>query len=50
MMKADKNRLNTYKKAFYHMFLDATYPVSREVFLVNPDGFSAIGDLNQGSN
>ena len=50
VMKADKNRLNTYKKAFYHMFLDATYPVSREVFLVNPDGFSAIGDLNQSSN
>ena len=45
VMSADKNRLNTYKKAFYQMFLDAIYPVSREVFLINSKGLWAIGDL-----
>ena len=45
VMQAGKNRLNTYKKAFYQMFLDATYPVSREVFLINSKGLWAIGDL-----
>lgn len=45
IFSADKNRLNIYKKTFYQIFLDAIYPVSGEVFLINSEGLSVIGDL-----
>ena len=45
IFSADKNRLNAYKKTFYQMYLDSIYPVSREVFLINAEGLSVIGDL-----
>ena len=45
IFSADKNSLNIYKKTFYQMFIDAIYPVSREVFLINSEGLSVIGDL-----